>query len=110
MPANFSKTTAAALEDLKRRITAHFTILEFILFGSVAREDTDKESDLDLLIITDRPLSCELRHQITDIVFEINLEYDTNISTLVVDQASWETGSFSILPIKEEIQKEGFSI
>ncbi len=41
----------------------------------------------------------QVRHQI-DIVFEINLRFDTNVSTLVVDRKSWESRLFSVLPPK----------
>ncbi len=105
-----SNTEMSALNILKEKITKQFEIVDVILYGSAARRKTDIESDIDLLIITTEPFSRERRHEITDIVFEINLEYDTNFSTLVVDKDSWETGSFSVLPIKEEILKEGLHV
>lgn len=99
-----------ALSAIRRRLTGMFDIEEIILFGSVARGEADQESDLDLLIVTKFPLRRTVRHQITDIVCEINLQFDTNLSTLVVDRSSWQTGTFSILPIHDEIIKEGVSL
>ncbi len=99
-----------ALVELRRRLTDAFDIEEIVLFGSVVRGDADEESDLDLLITTKVPLSRIVRHQITDIVCEINLQFDTNLSSLVVDSASWQTGMFSILPIHNEILREGVSL
>jgi len=96
-----------ALSEIRRRLTGMFDIEEIILFGSVARGEADQESDLDLLIVTKFPLRRTVRHKITDIVCEINLQFDTNLSTLVVDRSSWQTGTFSILPIHDEIIKEG---
>lgn len=80
------------------------------LYGSVARGDADDESDIDILIVTEQPLSRPLRHKITDIVCEVNLQYDTNFSTLVVDRNAWENGVFTILPLKEEILREGVAL
>jgi predicted nucleotidyltransferase len=105
-----SNTEMSALKILKEKITRQFEIVDVILYGSAACRKTDIESDIDLLIITSEPLSRERRHEITDIVFEVNLEYNTNFSTLVVDKDSWETGYFSVLPIKEEILKEGLPV
>ncbi|MFH0991811.1 MAG: nucleotidyltransferase domain-containing protein [bacterium] len=99
-----------ALAELKRRLKNTFEIVEITLFGSVARGEADDESDLDLLLVTKIPLDRTVRHQITDIVCEINLQFETALSTLVVDQAAWQTGLFSILPIHEEILDEGVSL
>jgi hypothetical protein len=49
---------------------------------------------LDRLIVTSQQLTRFERHEITDIAFDVNLQNLTNFSTLVVDQASWEMGSY----------------
>jgi len=43
----------------------------------------------------------------TDIVFDVNLQFGTNFSTLVVDQESWEAGIISVLPLRNEIIRDG---
>lgn len=78
-----------------------------ILYGSIVRGESNEESDIDFLVLTRRPLTRYERHQITDIVFEINLEFETNISTLVVDHNPWTTGTIAVLPIHAEIEEEG---
>ena len=105
-----SKNQYKALEELRRRLFHMFDIESLILFGSTARGEADEESDCDLLIVTANPLTRTERHEITDMVFEINLLHDTNFSTLVVDHDSWETGTFSVLPLREEITKNGIKL
>ncbi len=92
-----------ALNELRRRLLEEFEIENLVLFGSVARG----EADIDILVITRHPMTRPERHEITDAVFEINLEHDTNFSTLVVDRDSWEAGPIQILPIHEEIEMDG---
>ena len=99
-----------ALAELKKRLAANFDIVEMAIFGSVVRGEADDESDLDILLVTKLPLDRTTRHQITDIVCEINLQFDTNLSTLVVDQAAWQSGLYSVLPIHEEILTEGVAL
>ena len=99
-----------ALGELRRRLFDEFDIEALILYGSVARGEADEESDLDLLIVTARPLMRPARHEITDMVFEVNLLYGTNFSTLVVDRNSWEAGVFSVLPLRDEILKDGIKL
>jgi predicted nucleotidyltransferase len=99
-----------ALDELRQKLAGTFIIEDIMLFGSVSRGSADEESDIDLLIITRIPLQRIVRHQITDIVCEINLKYETNISTLVVDQKSWNNGLFSVLPLRDEILREGVAL
>lgn len=96
-----------ALFEIRQRLLGKLGIEEIQLFGSVARGDAGEESDIDLLVITEERLERKIRHEITGIIFEINLEYDTNFSTLVVDRESWDNGPFSVLPIHDEILREG---
>jgi len=96
-----------ALSELRSRLLGELAIEEIILYGSVARGEADEESDIDLLIVTSEALKRTARHEITDAVFEVNLRYGTNFSTLVVDRASWESGLISALPIREAILREG---
>jgi len=104
---NINEIQRTALEELNRILYASLQVDHIHLYGSYAREEADSESDIDLLIITRFRLDRKTRHQITDIVFEINLRYGTNISTLVVDRESWNNGLFSILPLRDEILREG---
>lgn len=95
-----------ALHELKYKLTHEFDIESLALYGSAARGEASEESDLDLLILTKHPLTRPARHKITDLTFEINLHYDTNFSTVVVDCDAWETGAFSVIPFREEVLRD----
>ncbi len=98
------------LADLRYRLLDLGFVESILLYGSVARGEADDESDIDLLVLTSRKLSRPERHQITDQVYEVNLAENTNFSTLVVDRLAWENGIFSVLPIHEQITKEGIPV
>ena len=102
-----TQNQAQALIEIKNQIKEKFKIENIILYGSIVRGDFDEESDIDLLIITVDVLPRRVRHEITDIVFDVNLKYETNYSTLVVDGSSWKSGPYCILPIHDEIEREG---
>jgi len=99
-----------ALREIKKRLPGKFDIRALVLYGSFARGQADEESDVDLLVVTARPLSRLERHEITDVVFDVNLQHDTSFSTLVVDLKSWEGGLFSVLPIRDEIIRDGIHV
>ncbi len=62
-----------ALSEIKRKLVERFDIEAFVLYGSVARGQATEESDADLLIVTSKPLTRFERHEITNVVFEVNL-------------------------------------
>jgi predicted nucleotidyltransferase len=99
-----------ALAIIKNRINDKFEVKLFALFGSVVRNEADAESDTDLLILTEKKLSHYERHEITNIVSDINLEYDTNFTAIVIDVDSWENGMISVLPFHDEVEREGIVI
>ncbi|MEW5898910.1 MAG: nucleotidyltransferase domain-containing protein [Bacillota bacterium] len=96
-----------ALYEVKKELEKKYPVAKTLVFGSVARGEADEESDLDILVLTERPMTHREKHDIYAIVTNINLSFDTNISVLVVCRESWENGLHSILPIKEEVNRDG---
>jgi uncharacterized protein len=99
-----------ALQEAQRRISLEFAVDRIVLFGSVVRGEEDEESDVDLLIVLKESPSHLVRNQISRLILDINLAYDTNLSGLVVDQKAWDAGLLTVLPIHEEIKEEGIRL
>jgi uncharacterized protein len=93
----------AAASILRRK----FPIERIILFGSKARCDDEPESDVDLLILIRGPVSHALKRQITHAIFDIQLSYNVVLSTMILPLEQWETGVYRILPIRQEIERDG---
>lgn len=102
-----SNCQLSALRLLNERVSIQHDIVSMTIFGSAARGTAEEGSDLDVLVVTKQQLSHRARHGIYHIVTEINWEFDTNISVTVVDEYNWEQGIYSVMPIKEEVQRDG---
>jgi predicted nucleotidyltransferase len=102
--------TKNAIIELKKRIQDSFKIESVILFGSAARGARDKESDIDILVITKETASNRDQDKLSAITFEVNLIFGTNISATAVDVTAWESGVYSVLPIHHEIKRDGMVI
>ncbi len=99
-----------ALQEAPKRIGAEFAVDRIVLFGSVVRGEEDEESDVDLLIVLQDPPNHQVRNSISRLLLDINLQYDTNLSGLVVDRKAWDEGQLTVLPIHEEIKEEGMRL
>lgn len=99
----------AAIEEATRLLRERFSIEDIILFGSKARGDDDRDSDIDLLVLTPRTLSRSERRAMTDALFPLQLRHDVVLSLLTVPAAEWNHGVLSVLPIHDEITREGMA-
>lgn len=100
----------SALLHLRNELAAIVMVKSVIVFGSVARGEATAESDLDVLAVVGRELSYEEETAAYDAVYRTNLQYDTNISLVVVDAARWESPVWSRLPLYQAIQQEGLPL
>ena len=68
-----------------------------ILYGSLARDEGDQLSDIDLLVLLNKPFKYfqELR-QITDILYPIQLESEQLISAKPVETDDFENGEIQL--------------
>ena len=104
------KNEKAAIEDATRILKKRFLVKEVILFGSKARGDSDRESDIDLLLLTTNPIDWKERHAIVDALFEVEMKNDVVISIIVNTLHDWNDGICTALPIHEDISREGVAM
>ena len=78
---------------------------EVILFGSRARGDYREDSDWDFLILLHQPLTRDLKEFILDKLYDLELQTDSVISTIIHTKSEWEKRA--ITPIYQVVKKEG---
>ena len=99
-----------AITEAVNLLQKQFPIEHVILFGSKARGDDDKYSDIDLLLITSDKLHWKDKRAISDMLFDIGMKYDVIFSFLCVPIGEWNGGIFTAFPIYKEILREGASV
>lgn len=88
-------------------VKAAYPDARIILYGSQARGQATEASDLDLLVIFAENLSWNAKNAIHDKLYEIGLQYDMVISTVIKDNAAWEQPLFRATSLYHSIQNEG---
>jgi len=80
-----------------------------ILYGSRARGDERPDSDWDVLVLTDYPVTVEKERAFRNNLFELELETGEPFSVFVFSENEWESRQ-RITPFYLNICKEGIQI
>lgn len=95
-------------KELKKRIKEKYSIQSIKIFGSSARGERRKGSDIDILVHLDRS-DRHIEEDLFDISYDIELEYDCLIDLIVIDNTDMD-GKVGTAPIFTNIFSEGTSI
>jgi predicted nucleotidyltransferase len=106
-----TRKESIALQKFKQKIqqTLNKNVIALKLFGSKARGESQKDSDIDVLIVL-KKVTPEIKDQILDIAFEVNVEFDVYISPRVIAKEIFKHPIWKITPFIKTIQKEGIAI
>jgi predicted nucleotidyltransferase len=110
MPIQISEDERKALDALYERIKETFKVKKFILFGSRARGEAEKYSDIDLLILSEKPKTTKDRYLISDYAADINVEYGVSLSCLYMNEDEWESEDQVNPLLKQNIEREGIAL
>ena len=100
-----------ALAELKDNLNSAFgdRIISLKLFGSRARGDYDRDSDIDIAVIV-RGLTREFKKQIFEIIAELELKYLTPLSVVVFSEDEFNHLKKRERRIAIDIEREGISL
>ena len=99
-----------ALKELKERILERFPNAKIILYGSKARGDDEEFADIDLLILIDSQLNTNIKEEITEIKYKMELKYDVVFGTIIENIDFWKSAIANGMPLHWNIDREGIRI
>jgi len=104
----------AGLAAFVRELRAHYgsDLQRVVLFGSKARGDFDKESDLDLLVVVRMGNGAYRQYwsEIVDIVWRVELAYGIVTSLVIKDVADYDTMREHKLLLARNIEQDGIDL
>ncbi|MEO1299350.1 MAG: nucleotidyltransferase domain-containing protein [Cyanobacteria bacterium J06636_16] len=102
------------IDIILRKIKDHLNHLykdrlqAIILYGSQAREDSHKDSDIDILVVLSGPTNPYKEiDRTSDFIAQICLEYNVLISRHFVSSEKFHTGS---TPFLQNVGREGIAL
>ncbi|MFH1824809.1 MAG: nucleotidyltransferase domain-containing protein [Candidatus Firestonebacteria bacterium] len=96
-------------KELKERLFKDVQLIDFRIFGSRARGDSDEYSDMDIFLEVEL-LNRELKEKIFDTVWEVGFEHFIFISPLIFTRAEIEKSPLKVSPIVKNIITEGVKV
>jgi len=91
-------------QRFKQAVESKYDIVEMKLFGSSARQDYSKTSDIDIMVRLPK-VNKRIEEDLFDTAYELELEYDCVIDVFVLPQDFSES-----IPLYQNILKEGVEI
>ena len=109
MPNNIEKTLNDFIRQVKELLGDR--VKKIILYGSYARGDFNKNSDVDIMILTDlneKEIE-DYRDKISDIAFDIELDREIYISPIIKNVDKYNA-RINVIPFYMNVQKEGVEL
>ncbi len=97
-------------EQIKKAVQEVEPDAETILYGSRSRGDALVESDWDLLILVDGPISDKRTDRIRHKLYEIEWEYGEVISSIVRTREEWNSSLYQAIPFHQRVKREGIRL
>jgi predicted nucleotidyltransferase len=96
------------LREVERKLKAvfHDKLDRIILYGSYARGDYGKESDIDIMVLIHDGDLKKYDHQILRINVDFSIRYDVNLSVIIEDKTDFDLNA-DVIPLFRNIHREG---
>ena len=104
---NLASNDRAAVLDAAATLRSGFPVEQVVLFGSKARGQAAPDSDLDLLVLTSRPVPWPEQARMIRAMSPIQREHDVLFSLVIVARDEWTTGLYQVLPLRREVDRDG---
>jgi predicted nucleotidyltransferase len=106
-----NKEIALAIQELKSSLITLFgQDVELKLFGSIARGDDRKYSDIDLLVLLPRQVDHSVEEVVFDAAYDMELKYSVVFGVIVYEKEFWNSDLAAVMPLHQNIAREGLSV
>jgi len=104
---NKSSYIVNILDQIRDKLYIIVPNSDIILYGSRVRGEAKKYSDWDFLILVDQTIDKKIKDEIKDCLYDIELEYNEILSSIIRTKHEWNSLKYSAMPLKKNIEKEG---
>ena len=100
---NINKAIAEVKNILNRNLGEG---VELYLFGSVARKEYVRDSDIDILVLVPGEVNTAIEERIIDLIYEVELKYSVVFGVVVYSKKFWSSKKAKVMPFYQNIQND----
>jgi predicted nucleotidyltransferase len=103
---NLNVNEATALARLKEELERIPGFVQMKLFGSKARGDSDRESDIDILVVLE---DCDrkTRNAIYDLCYDLSVDHSVVLAPVIYARTEFESELTRVTPFYRAVAREG---
>lgn len=94
------------LREFSAMVRGTYPDAKIWMFGSYAKGTASPDSDLDVCVVLPQ-VSGDDRFAISDMAWEVSLDHDLHLSTVVLSTKDFEGGPVSVSPLLHAVRDEG---
>jgi predicted nucleotidyltransferase len=100
----------AVLDQFKALVRTRSRLHQMFVFGSRARGDADPDSDLDVVVILEDPVTQESRNLVSECAWEAGFDHAIVIVPVVFSRDEWENGPERSSLLALAVEREGIAV
>jgi predicted nucleotidyltransferase len=104
---NIKRAIAQLKKVLMRRYGSE---IELYLFGSVARNDYEPDSDIDILVLLPGAVDTSLKEEVIGLAYDVELQNSVVFGIVVRSREYWESEKAAVTPFRQNLQREALRI
>lgn len=104
-----NKRTTHITHLIKLNISEVDSKAQVILYGSRARGDAKRDSDWDILVLTNYPVTYQVEKEFRDHLYDLELETGEILSLFVYSKNDWNT-KHHISPYYHNVTSQGIQL
>ncbi|MCF6271498.1 MAG: nucleotidyltransferase domain-containing protein [Melioribacteraceae bacterium] len=105
-----TKNIHIAIQEFKQLVQNQYSTAEITLFGSVAKNTFNNESDIDLLVLLPVEVNNTIEMELFSLAYDIELKYEVVLGVIVYSKQFWGTKKAAAMALYKNIELEGMVV
>ena len=99
-----------AVLDAAERLKSEFPVERIVIFGSKVKNRDDDISDIDILLLTSRPVTWQEKSRMVRLLSRIGRQFDVLFDPIIHSIEEWDHGIPKHFPIHQVVETEGILV